>query len=96
MPPAYITAFTTTNKLFWVTNNTGQFGGSADPIRITDGIKWIDFYHDATPTVNSPWAQIDSTNFLTNALAMLPFRGRMVMFGTWEGPSATQQPSILK
>src|SRR5260221_13187477 len=30
--------FTTTNrKLFWVTNNTGEFGAQADPPRITDG-----------------------------------------------------------
>jgi hypothetical protein len=89
-PPAYKTAFTTSNvKLFWETNNTGFAGATADPPRITDGTTWLDFYHDTNPTVNSPWAQIDATNFLTNWLAMLPFRNRMVTFNTWEGTNAT-------
>ncbi len=89
MPPAYTTAFTTNNKLFWVTNGSGHSGANADPPRITDGITWLDFYHDTNPTLNSPWAQIDATNWLTNWLTMLPFRGRMVTFNTWEGVSAT-------
>lgn len=89
-PPAYVTAFTTSNrKLFWVTNNTGQFGANGDPPRITDGTTWIDFYHDTNPTTNSPWAQIDGTNFLVNWLSMLPYRGRLVVFNTWEGTNAT-------
>ncbi len=88
IPPAYKTAFVTTNKLFWVTNNTGQFGALADPPRITDGNTWLDFYQDTNRTVNSPWAQIDATNWLVNWLAMLPYRGRMVTFNTWEGTSA--------
>lgn len=74
--------FTTDNrKLFWVTNNTGQFGANADPPRITDGTSWVDFFP-------STWSQIDATNFLTNWLCMLPFRGRMVTFNTWEGSTA--------
>jgi len=82
--------FTTNNfKLFWVTNNTGQFGVNADPPRITDGTTWYDFYDDASPTTVTPWAQIDATTFLTNFLSMLPFRGRMVTFNTWEGTNAT-------
>lgn len=71
--------FSTNNvKLFWVTNNTGQFGANADPIRITDGVKWLNF---------SPpdYGQIDSTNFLCQCLAFLPFRGRLLAFNTWEG-----------
>lgn len=81
--------FTTTNrKLFWETNNTGEFGANADPPRITDGVTWYPFYDDVTPA-NTPWAQLDSTNFLVNFLSMLPFRGRMVTFNTWEGTSAT-------
>lgn len=68
-------------KLFWVTNNTGQFGVVADPPRITDGVTWVDFFP-------STWSQIDATNFLTNWLCNLPFRGRMVTFNTWEGPDA--------
>lgn len=88
--------FTTTNrKLFWETNNTGQFGVNADPPRITDGVTWVNFYNDTLPATNSPWAQIDAVGsggnptFLTNFLSMLPFRGRMVTFNTWEGPNAT-------
>lgn len=89
-PPAYTTQFTTANvKLFWVTNNSGHSGTNADPPRITDGTGWLDFYHDTNPMVNSPWAQIDAgPTYLTNWMAMLPFRGRMVTFNTWEGPSA--------
>ena len=73
--------FTTVNrKLFWVTNNTGQFGGQADPPRITDGTTWVDFD-------SSTWNQIDATTYLFNYLSNLPFRGRMVAFNTWEGPA---------
>jgi hypothetical protein len=89
MPPAYTTAFTTTNKLFWETNESGHSGANADPPRITDGVTWLDFYHDTAPTINSPWAQIDAgPTWLTNWLCNLPYRGRMVVFNTWEGISA--------
>lgn len=85
--------FTTTNrKLFWETNNTGQFGVNQDPPRITDGTTWVDFYHDNLPATFSPWAQISgpaTVIYLTNFLSMLPFRGRMVVFNTWEGTDAT-------
>lgn len=74
-----IPIFLTENrKLFWVTNDTGRFGANMDPIRITDGTTWIDF---APPT----YGQIDVTNFVTNCLAILPFRGRLIFFNTWEG-----------
>jgi len=66
-------------KLFWVTNNTG-YATLPDPIRITNGLQWIDF---APPT----YGQIDTTNFLVQCLAFLPFRGRLVTFNTWEGPT---------
>lgn len=67
------------NKIFWATNFSGPSG---DPIRYTNG----------DPTTNwVPFApQIDNAappNFLTQCLAMLPFRGRMVTFNTWEGPN---------
>ncbi len=68
---------TVNRKLFWVTNNTGQFG-SPDPIRVTDGTTWVDF---VPPT----FGQIDATNFLVQCLSFLPFRGRLVAFNTWEG-----------
>lgn len=79
--------FTTTNrKLFWVTNNTGFYGAQADPPRITDGVTWVDWYTKPggvfTP---KPWTQINATEYLVNWLSMLPFRGRMLVFNTWEG-----------
>lgn len=75
--------FSTSNrKLFWVTNNTGAFGANQDPIRITDGATWYNFQPPND-------GQIDATNFVVNCLAMLPFRGRLVMFNTWEGPNTT-------
>ena len=71
---------TTGRKLFWVTNDSGG-NATADPPRITDGTTWLDFFPSA-------WSQIDATNYLTNFALMLPFRGRMVTFNTWEGVSA--------
>lgn len=80
--------FTTSNiKLFWETNNTGKFGALADPPRVTDGITWYPFYDNTTPA-NTPWSKIDTTNYLVNWLSNLPFRGRMVVFNTWEGINA--------
>jgi len=79
---------TTNDKLFWVTNNTGYAGGSMDPPRITDGATWADF----APPI---YGQIDATNFLTNWLCMLPFRGRMVVFNTWEGAQPNAQINSL-
>lgn len=72
---------TTGIKLFWVTNNSGHSGATSDPPRITDGATWLNF------TAGS-WSQIDATNTLFNWLAMLPYRGRMVVFNTWEGVTA--------
>lgn len=74
---------TTGTKLFWVTNNSGHSQATADPPRITDGTTWVDF-------TSGTWNQIDASNFLFNWLSMLPFRGRMVTFNTWEGPAAGQ------
>jgi hypothetical protein len=90
---------TTGIKLFWETNNSGHSGANADPPRITDGTTWLDFYHDTVPTTNSPWAQINTNAtpaavFLTNWLTLLPFRGRMVVFNTWEGISATSSQNF--
>ena len=72
---------TSNKKLFWVTNGSGSHGINADPPRISDGATWINFFP-------STWSQLDSTNYLTNWLAMTPFRGRLVTFNTWEGPTA--------
>ena len=59
-------------KVFWVTNFSGTGG---DPIRYTNGTAWIDF----APTIDA------SANKLNQCLALLPFRGRMLAFNTFEG-----------
>ena len=59
-------------KIFWVTNFSGTTG---DPIRYTNGSAWINF----APQINA------SVDRLTQCLAMLPFRGRLVTFNTLEG-----------
>ncbi len=62
-------------KLFWVTNfNIDQ--ATKDPIRYTDGITWTNF----APTINQA-----GNLFLNQALALLPFRGRLLAFNTYEG-----------
>lgn len=60
------------NKIFWVTNFSGITG---DPIRYTNGTTWIDF----TPTIDA------SGNKLNQCRALLPFRGSLLAFNTWEG-----------
>ncbi len=60
------------NKLFWVTNFSGQGG---DPIRYYNTVTWTDF----APVINA------SNDVLGQCLAMVPFRGRLVVFNTIEG-----------
>ncbi len=74
-------------KLFWVTNNTGAQGATADPIRITDGSTWVDF---VPPNFGQIDAAIPNPNFLVGCLSLLPFRGRMLAFNTYEGASLAQ------
>ncbi len=59
-------------KVFWATNFSGVLG---DPIRYTQGTAWADF----APIINAV------NDRLTQALVMLPFRGRMVVGNTLEG-----------
>lgn len=59
-------------RIFWATNFSGTGG---DPIRYTNGTAWADF----APQINA------AGDLLTQCLAMLPFRGRMVTFNTYEG-----------
>lgn len=61
-------------KIFWSTN----FSGSGDPIRYCNGqtgTAWVNF---------TPQIAADGT-LLLQALALLPFRGRLVSFNTIEG-----------
>lgn len=64
----------TNRKVFWATNFSGVSG---DPIRYTDSTAWINF----APTIDA------SGNKLEQCLAMLPFRGRLMVFNTLEGTS---------
>lgn len=59
-------------KIFWVTNFSGTAG---DPIRYTNGATWINF----APQINA------AGDVLAQALALLPFRGRLLAFNTLEG-----------
>lgn len=65
------------SKLFWVTNF--NFLG-ADPIRYTDGVTWTDFQGQ----LNNTSVAADQI-FILQAQCILPFRGRLVMFNTFEG-----------
>lgn len=64
-------------KIFWATNFSGTSG---DPIRYSNGITWEDF----TPQITAPSGTNEQ---LYQCQAMLPFRGRMVAFNTFEGTS---------
>ncbi len=84
-----IPPFTTTGKkLFWVTNGSGGDAGGGDPPKITDGTTWIDF-------TSGTWSQTSLTETLWNWLAMLPYRGRMVVFNTYEGLTASGKGSAM-
>ena len=66
-------------RIFWATNFNAR-GVVRDPIRYTNGValsNWVDF----APQINN------SGDVLAQCLAMLPFRGRMVVFNTFEGSS---------
>lgn len=69
----------TNAKLFWVTNFSGTSG---DPIRYTDGTNWFDFGAGSVPLVGIINIAGD---YLNQCLCLLPFRGRLVAFNTWEG-----------
>lgn len=60
-------------KIFWTTNYS-----LTDPIRYTDGNAWVDF----SPQTTSPTGTNEK---LWQALALLPFRGRLLAFNTSEG-----------
>lgn len=62
------------DPIFWYTNIKGQTG---EPIRFTDYVSnaWYDF----TPSIDG------GTNFLFQAKFLIPFRGRLFAFNTYEG-----------
>lgn len=59
-------------KIFWETNFDGTGG---EPIRYTNGIAWANF----APTVNAAGVKLQQCQ------AILPFRGRLLVFNTLEG-----------
>lgn len=73
------------SQFFWTTNywvsplNVKLFWAlnNNDPIRYTDGTTWTDF----KPVINAAGGTLE------NALLMLPFRGRLVVFNTLEKDS---------
>ena len=70
-------------KVFWVTNfNITQ--STYDPIYYTDGTDWVPF----APTID------EAGNVLAQCQILLPFRGRLLAFNTYEGPSLTDPNSI--
>lgn len=78
-------------KLFWVTN-FNITGATKDPIRFTNGAtgtNWVNF----SPTIDA------SANLLTQCLCLLPFRGRLVAFNTYEGTAlnnSVQKPQRIR
>lgn len=69
------------SKLFWVTNFSGVNG---DPIRYYDpgtGASGTETWVNFTPKINA------ANDLLTQSLAILPFRGRLLVFNTLEGQS---------
>lgn len=67
------------NDLFWATNASGATG---DPMRYYNGITWTDF----EPAV-------DGTNFLEQALILIPFRGLLLALNTREGTTLAASES---
>jgi hypothetical protein len=82
-------------QLFWTTNYANCLwatnykpGIQTSPIANTvnggDGIRWYD--EDQTGWVNF-LPQVDSTNYLQGCLMIFPYKGRLVVLNTFEGPN---------
>jgi hypothetical protein len=65
-------------KVFWATNFNWTSNGG-DPIRYTDSPAGSNVWVDFNPTVNTSGTQ------LFQARILIPFRGRLLAFNTWEG-----------
>lgn len=79
--------FWTTNyaSAFWATNNVPGFHPSTTTQGTGDGIRW----YDGNSAFTEGWVnftpQVDGTNFLTAALIIVPYYGRLVVLNTHEG-----------
>ena len=75
----WIDSTASNKKIFWATNYSGPTG---DPIRYTNGTgSNIGTWEAFNPTIDA------AGNQLTQCLALLPYRGRLVAFNTYEGSS---------
>lgn len=75
----------------WATNNVAGFQSNPTSTIAAqgDGIKWFD--QDQSGWVNF-LPQVDGSNFLMGSLIILPYKGRLLMLNTVEGPNfATQK-----
>ncbi len=71
-------------RFFFVTNNyINTTSGLYDPIRYYD--PGSSMWTDLTPLV-------DSTNYLFQALILIPYYGRLLALNTWEGPTTAMMP----
>lgn len=84
-------------KAFWATNYVAGFHASvkASTVAEKDGIRW--YVSDATGT---GWANfnpaITAANFLIGALIILPYKGRLVVLNTLEGPDLANTVRFLQ
>jgi hypothetical protein len=62
-----------TGDLFWATNNN-LTGATRDPLKYFNGATWTNF----TPLVTA-------ANTMYNAMIVVPYKGRLIAFSTWEG-----------
>lgn len=87
--------FWTTNyfSAFWATNNNAGFHAAqnASPVAEKDGIRWYGTVSASTgwrnfnPGLNGT-ASVAATQFLTGGLIILPYKNRLVVLNTLEGP----------
>lgn len=73
------------NKLFWVTNFNED-----DPIRYYNGTDW-----SRGATLFEPYLSLSTgpdPERLYQARVIIPYKGRLVMLNTWEGPTSTGRP----
>lgn len=78
----------TNRPLFWVTNS--NMGATPDHIRYYDTDSWFDF----EPAINAA-----AGTYLEQAQIILPYKGRLLFFNTWEGKditTATQFPQRVR
>lgn len=69
---------------FWTTNNVEGFHASTTATSDGDGIRWYDGFGsgEGWSNFNPP---ITSSDFLGGSLLILPYKGRLLVFNTWEG-----------